>query len=309
MSNQISTASVRQFSSNVFHLSQQKGSVLAGAVRHESQKGKYAFYDRIGATTAQLKTSQHMDTPQIDSEHSRRGVTLEDYVWADLIDSADVEKMLLDPTSPYAMSAMWAMGRQKDVTILTALSGTALTGVDGGGTQTLGNAQKLASVASGAGANLNVQALRRASRILNAGKVDGSIRRHLALNASALENLLSQTEVTSADYNSVKALVQGDVDTFMGFKFHRTEELLSQSGTLSFNQTSGAVGSGSGDADTYKKCVAWAEDGILLSTGMEVRSRVSERADKNYSTQVFAEMGIGAVRMEEAKVVEILCSQ
>ena len=55
MSSEITTAFVKQFSSNVFHLSQQKGSRLAAACRNESQTGKSAFYDRIGAATAQKK--------------------------------------------------------------------------------------------------------------------------------------------------------------------------------------------------------------------------------------------------------------
>lgn len=309
MSNQVNVAFVKQFSSNVFHLSQQKGSRFATAVRNEQQKGESAFYDRIGAATAQLKTSRHMDTPQIDTPHSRRRVTLEDYVYADLIDSADLEKMLMDPTSPYSQAAMWALGRAKDDIIIAAISGTAYTGVDGGTSTTLGNGQKLASVASGAGANLNVQALRRAKRILDAAEVDPSIPRYCAVNASALENLLSQTEVTSSDYNTVKALVQGDLDTFMGFKFIQSQRLVTQASALSFNQTTGVVNTGSGAASGYYKILCWAQDGVLLSTGMEVKTRVGERADKNYSNQVFAEMGVGGVRMEEEKVVEILCAQ
>lgn len=309
MSSQVSTAFVKQFSSNVFHLSQQKGSRFAPFVRNESQKAESAFWDRIGAATAQLKTSRHMETPQIDTPHSRRRVTLEDYVYADLIDSADLEKMLMDPTSPYVQAAMWALGRAKDDVVIAAISGTAYTGVDGGTSTVLGNGQKIGSVSAGAAANLNVQALRRAKRILDAADVDPSIPRYCAVNASALENLLSQTEVTSSDYNVVKALVQGEVDTFMGFKFVQSQRLATQASALSFDLTTGAAGSGSGAALGYKKILCWAQDGVLLSTGMEIKTRVGERADKNYSNQIFAEMGVGAVRMEEEKVVEILCAQ
>lgn len=309
MSSQVTTAFVKQFSANVYMLAQQKGSRLASAVRNESQKSDQQFFDRIGVANAVEKTSRHMDTPQVDTPHSRRSVALQDWIYADLIDSADLERMLLDPTSPYVQAAVNALGRKKDDIIIAAASGTAYTGVAGATSTSLGNGQKLASVASSAGANLNVQALRRAKRILDAADVDPSIPRYCALNASALENLLSQTEVSSSDYNTVKALVQGEVDTFMGFKFILSNRLATQASALSFNQTTGAVNTGSGAAAGYYKVLCWAEDGLILSTGMEVKARVDERADKNYSTQIYAEMGVGAVRMEEAKVVEVLCAQ
>jgi hypothetical protein len=132
MSSEITTAFVKQFSANIFHLSQQKGSRLSGAVRTESQQGKSAFYDRIGAATAVKRTSRHADTPQIDSAHSRRRVTLSDYEWADLVDDTDKLRMLIDPTSDYAQAAVWALGRAKDDVILEQALGTSYGGEDGG---------------------------------------------------------------------------------------------------------------------------------------------------------------------------------
>ena len=307
MSIQVDVAFVKQFSSNVFHLSQQKGSRLAPYVRNEIQQGDSAFYERIGAVTAQGKAGRHADTPQIDTPHSRRRVTMSDWVYADLIDSADKVRLLIDPQGPYSQAAMWSMGRRKDILILAAASGNAYSGSDGSTTVALGTGQKLASVASTAGANLNVQALRRAKKKLDQADVDPEIPRFICLNALQLESLLGQTEVTSSDYNTVKTLVMGEVDTFLGFKFIRSELITNRSGALSFDQTTGAVGSGSGDANGYDQVIAWAQDGLLLSTGQEVKGRIGERADKNYSVQVYAEMAIGATRMEDEKVVEILC--
>lgn len=307
MSTEITTAFVKQYSSNVYVLAQQKGSVLEGAIRKESIRGDEAFFERIGSATAVVKSSRHSDTPQIDSDHSRRRVTMNDYHWGDLIDDQDKIRMLISPESPYAQSAAWALGRVKDDVILDNGSGTAYSGVDGGTSTSLGNTQKLASVSAGAGASLNVQALRRAKKKFDQNNVHKSIMRNIAHNAHQLENLLGETEVTSADYNTVRALVRGELDTFLGFKFYHTEQTNTQSGALSFNQTSGAVGSGSGNADTYDKVLAWAQDGIILGVGMEVKGRISERADKSYATQVYASLSLGAVRMEEEKVVEILC--
>ena len=66
MSVNITTSFVEQYSANVSLLAQQTGSKLRSAVDVESVRGKNAFFDQVGVTAAQLKTSRHSDTPQID---------------------------------------------------------------------------------------------------------------------------------------------------------------------------------------------------------------------------------------------------
>ena len=307
MSSQITEAFVKQFTSNVLHLSQQKGSRLRGAVRQETQKGVTAFYDRIGKATALVRGSRHADTPQIDTPHSRRAVTMADYECADLIDNQDKIRLLINPESEYSQAFAWSLGRAMDDIILDQASGTAYSGETGGTAVTLPNGQKLASVASSAGAKLNVQALRRAKKILDGNDVDPMIPRFCAHNANQLENLLSETETTSADFNTVRALVMGQLDTFLGFKFIPTQQLNTQLTALAFDQSTGAVATGSGAALNYEKVLCWAQDGIILSVGEDIKGRITERADKSYSMQVYASMSAGGVRMEEEKVVEILC--
>jgi len=312
MSTLIDVARVQQFSANVFHLSQQEGSVLRNmGIRLETQKSKASFYDRIGAVSAQRKTSRHSDTPQIDTPHSRRMVTMEDYEWADLIDNQDKLRMIHDPQSDYAKAASMALGRSIDDVLIAAAIGNAYGGESGGTSVALGTGQRLQAVSGAAASNLNVQALRKASYILNAGKVSKNRKRFCAINASALEALLQATEVTSSDYNSIKALVQGDIDTFMGFKFILTEQLIRPSVAFTFNTSTGLY-SGGGTSSTLTSSysvLCWAEDALLLSMGEEPVVRISERADKSYATQVYASMSLGATRMEEAGVVEVLCAQ
>ena len=104
MSTEINKAFVQQFSNNLIILSQQKGSKLAGTVMRKDVTGKYAHFDRLGATVASLRTSRHGDTPLTDTPHSRRRVQLNDYEVADLIDHQDEVRMLIDPKSAYAQS-------------------------------------------------------------------------------------------------------------------------------------------------------------------------------------------------------------
>ncbi len=312
MSQEITTAMVKQFSSNVFHLSQQKGSKLQPFVRNEVQNAEAAFYERIGSVSAVRKSSRHSDTPQMDTPHSRRRVTIYDYEWADLVDKEDKIRLLISPESQYAQAAMWALGRAKDDVIIEEALGNAYSGKDGGTAVALGNSQKLVATdgADADGTNLNTLTLRLLKKKFDSNEVDESIPRHLAVTSSQIYSLLGENQITSSDYNSIKALVQGEVNSFMGFQFHRLERLGTTTATTTFTLADGTVGAGAQTlAVGARRCIAWAQDGILLATGAEVKGRVSERADKSYATQVYASMSIGGTRMEEVKVVEVLCDE
>lgn len=302
MSQQITTAFVKQYGAEVFHLSQQKGSRFQDKVRRESQNGKEAYYDRIGAVTAVVKNTRHSDTPQIDTPHSRRRVTLKDYEYADLIDKEDLRRLLMDPAGPYAEAAMWAMGRAKDDLVIEKAEGSAFGGEEGGTEVSLGNGQKYAAVSSSSFSDANVEWLRNIKSVLDGNDVDESIRRYGAIGSSQLNSLLGETETTSADFNTVRALVMGDIDTFMGFKMFRTERLNTQTDALSASTSTGVVGSGSSVVGA-RQCIFWAEDGLLLATADDITTEIERRSDKSYATQVYVSMGIGATRMEEEKVV------
>lgn len=289
MSQQITTAFVQQYSANVQMLSQQMGSRLRDAVRLETVVGKNAFIDQIGSVTAQLRSSRHADTPQIDTPHQRRRLSIASYEFADLIDDQDKVRMLIDPTSSYAQAAAAAMGRAMDDVIITAALGTASTGETGSGTADLDATNNMVG-SSSSNDGLTIAKLTEAKRKMDLNDVDPSIPRYIAVGPKQIEDLLGTTQVTSSDFNTIKALVQGDVDTFMGFQFIMTNRL-------------------SIDSNDIRSCFAWAEDGITLGIGKDVQARIDERNDKGYATQVYYCMDIGAVRMEEAKVVKIFCDE
>ena len=290
MSNQITTAFVQQYSSNVQMLAQQMGSRLREAVDVESITGKNAYFDQVGVTAAQIRTSRHANTPQIDTPHSRRRVSLADYEWADLIDDADKVRMLADPTSSYAKAAAAAMGRSMDDVIITAMNGTAYSGETGGTSVALPSTQKFAT--SNQSDGLTVAKLLDAKKKLDLKDVDPSIPRFIVCGATQISDLLNTTEVKSSDYNTVKALAAGQLDSFLGFKFI-------MSNRLSFDAS-----------NTDDRLVfAFTKDAIKLAIGKDVTARISERDDKSYSTQVYYCMAIGATRMEEEKVVQIPCHE
>tara|TARA_R110002012_G_scaffold205938_1_gene375725 strand:- start:392 stop:1267 length:876 start_codon:yes stop_codon:yes gene_type:complete len=289
MSIEVNKAFAQKFRDSFIHLVQQKGSRLREYVRVNSDiQGKYDHFDRIGSTSAQKITSRHSDTPLISTPHSRRRVSMEDYNWADLVDKADKVRMLADPTNEYMMAGVWAMGRTMDDILISAMLGNAVSvdENDSSSNVALPAAQKVA--VSGT-TDMNITKLRQAKQILDSSDVDPDLPRCIVMKSNQFYDLLGDTEIQSSDYNTVKALVAGEIDTFMGFHFIRSERLTSDS-----------------NGDT--QCIAWIQDGIGLSLGMDVKTEITERSDKNYSTQVYAQMCLGAVRIEDEKVVEIACT-
>lgn len=286
MSTQITTAFVNQFSSNIQMLSQQMGSLLRNAVDTESVNGEKAFFDQVGAAAAILRTSRHADTPLIDTPHSRRMVTMSDYEYADLIDDQDKVRLLVDPTSTYSRAAAAAMGRAMDDVIISAALGTAQTGKDGSSATALPAGQKIAVASSG----LTIAKLVEAKEILDSADVDPSIARHIVCSPKQISDLLNNTTVTSSDYNTVKALAMGEINSFVGFSFHVSNRLTT-------------------DTNGDRQVIAFAGDGVKLAVGKEPAARIDERADKSYATQIYYCQSIGATRMEESKVVEIACDE
>ena len=286
MSSQITTAFVNQFSANIQMLSQQMGSLLRNAVDVESVNGEKAFFDQVGAAAAVLRTSRHADTPIVDTPHSRRMVTMSDYEYADLIDDQDKVRLLVDPTSTYSRAAAAAMGRAMDDVILTAALGTAQTGKDGSTTTALPSGQKIVHGSAG----LTIAKLVEAKERLDSGNVDPSIARNIVVSPKQICDLLNNTTVTSSDYNTVKALAMGEINTFVGFNFIVSNRL--------------AV-----DSNADRRVIAFATDGIKCAIGKEPSARIDERADKSYATQVYYCQSVGATRMEESKVVEIACNE
>jgi len=282
MSSQITTAFVQQYSNNVQMLSQQKGSLLRGTVDTESIVGKNAFFDQVGVATAVKRTTRHGDTPQIDTPHSRRRVSLVDYEYADLIDNQDKIRTLIDPTSSYAMAAAYALGRAQDDEIIAAASGTAFTGETGSTSTTLPAGQQITESGTD---GLTIAKLRNAKEIFDSASVDPSISRYIVVGPKQISDLLGTTEVTSSDFNTVKALANGEVNTFLGFNFIVSNRL--------------------SIASSKRLCLAYAMDGIKMAIGQDLMTRIDERSDKGYSTQIYVCQSIGATRMEEEKVVTI----
>lgn len=289
MSNSVTESMVQQYGANYRLLGQQKPSRLAKFCQMEPGiVGTSKSTERLGKTDAYDITSRHADTKYVDTPHSRRWLDLQDKGWADLVDEMDKIKLLADPTSPYVALGVAALNRAKDDVIIAAARGIARTGTS---TIALPTGQKIAE----GGTGLTLAKLLAVKEIFDAAELDeelqedgqGAVTRVFPVTTKQLTNLLNTTEIKSTDYNSVKALVQGQVDTYLGFQFVRTERLAK-------------VG-------TSRMCTPWVKGCMALGIGKDIFTGIDTLPGKNYSVQVYSRESIGAVRLEDEGVVEVAC--
>lgn len=303
MSLQIPIAFVDQFKANILMLSQQKPAKLRGVCRMEQVTGDTMFVERIGSKDAQLRGARHGATPVSDAAHTRRKLSMADYVVpADLIDKPDKLKMLIDPQSVYTQNQTFALNRAIDDVVIAALWGAAYGGHTGATTINNYDLGECGIVNSDgtietdgtdsdddAETALTIAKLLTCKQLLDDAEVDADRQRYFLTNPYNINQLLNTTEVKSADYNTVKALAQGQIDTFMGFKF------ISSTRLPAHTTDTGAT-----------RSFAFAQDAIVLAVAEEPTVSVSVRNDLCDSIQVFSTLSIGATRVEGPAVVQIL---
>jgi hypothetical protein len=208
-----------------------------------------------------------------------------DYHDARLLDRGDDLRTISDPRSAYTIAAAQSLGRQIDDVILAQAVGTSYYGETGSSSITLGtDAISSISHIAGTPATLTFARVRLAKRILDLENVEMEDR-FFIVNPYGLEQLLGTTEVGSYDYNSVKALVRGEIETWMGFQWV-TSTRLPVSGTVT-------------------TCIAFQRYGVCVAMGSQPMVRTDERQDLSYSWQIYYELNIGAVRLEESRVVKV----
>lgn len=302
MSEEITKAFVDQFRANVVHLAQQKVSKLWKYVQlKENVKGKAVFFEQIGRSEMRDVATRHADSPQMDTPHDRRKATMVTSDWGDLIDKSDTIRSLIDPASAYTMSAAMAVGRRKDKHIIDASIGISYSGESGTTQIALPAAQIIAADNVG----LTIAKVKQAKEIMDEAEIDDE-GRIMLYSSQQFSDLLEDARFTSTDYNTVRALVDGKVDTYLGFKWERIE---ARKGAPSAGTASGINKHGLPYNATLDvtSCIALSSLRIGLAIGEMETFRVTERADKRFSKYVYAELDMGAIRTEEEGVVRIDC--
>lgn len=309
MSVQVPTAFAEQFSSNVTHLYQENKFALAGATRVETLNGATtAWFDQIGPGTMVQRTSRHAPTVQSDTRHDRRKLVTNPYDDSDLIDEPDQVRTLASLEGPYAQKFRMAMDRTQTSVLLTEAIGTAYAKQNGATTAAavvlptgVSATSQVIDVGfaagdargdgSGANVNMTLAKLTEAKYLFDVEDAPMGDPRFIAMTASQLKAMLTSIDqYISADYNSVKALVDGQASSFLGFNFIITNEV--------------AV-----DGSDIASVVAWTKNALLLGRSTAPTIKISDRNDLSHATQVFATIDVGATRMHENGVVQINCDQ
>jgi hypothetical protein len=292
MSNQVTTAYVKQFQAGIRMLQQQKMSRLREAVIVDNTVvGDRAFYDQVDSTNMSQVTNRHGDTTYTDTPHRRRMVTMDTFDVADLVDRHDERRLLNNPINAYSRSMAASANRQIDDVIFPAFDATASTGVDGADTAIFPAAFSFAE--SGGAGGFSIDDMLQARALLEAAENeedDGDNSWHAALSADGRNKLLQTTEIPNADFNTVKALVQGQIDTFIGFNFIKSQR---------------SQIDGSSIRDTF----FWVKISMMLAIAQEAMAFIDPLPTKRHSLQVRYEIDAGATRMDEVGVVRILTSE
>lgn len=309
----IPEAMIEEYNSSVYFLSQQKMPRLYGHSRMESQNSETEYFERVSPSDANDVADRHGDTPINNTVHTRRAVDLQDADWGDMVDRFDRLRILIQPEGAYVKTGVMALNRKKDDIFIAACLGVARAGKRGTTLVALPDSQKLVAVSEAAlntASGLNVFTLTKVAEKFDEADVDDDIKRYFAFSSRQKQNLLRQTEVTSADFNTVKALVQGQINEYMGFEFIRSQRLPVTAAATNFDD-GGQVNAGGANvvAAGARRCFAWCEDGMVSSDGIGLESMMAPRPDKKWSIQVYVRHSVGAVRMEEEKVVEIICEE
>jgi len=305
MSTEITIAFVQQYENNVIMLSQQTSTkLMATCIGPTKIVGSDAYFDRIGARTAKKVTTRHGDTPATDTPHSRRKVTMVDYEDGDIIDDLDTVKMLIDPTSPYALTQAYAFNRAIDDAILDALGGTSYSGVagatsinayDSGECRVVAGDGTVATAGSDSAdtteTTLTLAKVMTCKNLLDEADVDPDLERFFVCNFTAINNWLQVTEVKSVDYNTIKALAEGRANSFAGFTFIPLASTRFNAHTV--------------DTACYE-CFAYAKGGVGYGAAANRKTRIAEDPGKRFSVRVYSSASFGATRIEGPKVVKIL---
>lgn len=232
----------------------------------------------MGRSQATQHTSAEQITPA-DYTHTKKPATLTNWRVGDYTDIFDEAETNIDERNELAMANGMAIGRAEDQLIIDALD--AATGIAGTVDEDLGGTNSL----------INAAKLRRAKKHLMAQQARGGDH-SILVNADALEGALSETEITSADYQTFRALVDANLDekVAFGFKWMVIED-----------RDEGGLPTGSAN---IRLCFAFDRSAVGLAVGIEPRTYVGW-VDERLSYLSQAVQKAGSTVIDPLGVVEV----
>ena len=273
----VSTAFVDLFDSEVKQAYQAE-SVLRGTMRTRTgDAGNTVKFPTIGKGVATLRVPQTDVTP-LNVTYGQVTATMEDYIAAEYSDIFQQSHINFDERSELVQVVSKSIARRMDQIMIDALN--AATGTSA-----------VATTIGGAGTNMNIEKLRATAKAMNEKNVP-SEGRNLLMHASQLDALLGETEITSQDFASVKALVQGEINTFMGFNIL----------TMGDRDECGIP------KPSTRTCFAWHKDSMGYAESMAQKTEVNYVPEKT-SFLVSSMFSAGSVSIDGEGIVKISCTE
>lgn len=312
---------VKAFSSNIMHLAQQKYSRLRKTARIEQVNGEAKRLERYGAGDALSKDEYNQNVVYSTSEQSSRWITPTTEFRAELVDHFSKLRLIYSPEAELTKSFAMTMGREIDYKVIAGLVNDAQSGKDGSTVVAVTDASKKVvqqtySAVSGDTGDLSFEALLKAREFFmeNESVMDGE-NIICVCTAKDIVNLLNDPKLTSSDYMQVKALVNGDINSALGFEFIRTELInnstkipnLITTGATVYEPTDGSVGAGAGSLQAGARKVLFYTPRRAVALGIteDVKTRLDVIPEMFHSIQVLSTLDMGAVRMDEKEYLEV----
>lgn len=271
----LSNAFVTLFDAEVKQAYQAKAQLVGAVRQRRGVEGSTAKFPKAGKGVATLRVPQTDVTP-LNVDFSQVTATMEDWNAAEYSDIFMQQKVNFDERQELVQVVANAIGRRQDQLILDALNATSGVGT-------------VATSVGGADTNLNLDKLLAAKKELDSNNVPPTDR-HMIIHANNLSALLGETEVTSSDFASVKALVNGEINTFLGFTFH-----------VLGDRAEGGLPLASGDVRT---CWAFHKDAVGYAEGMGPKTEINYVPEKT-SFLVNAMFSAGAVGIDAEGIVKV----
>ena len=279
MSKFLSAAAQQEFDSLVHHVYQGNGLLRSAVKLRTGVVGDIYKFRTAGKGMSNQKASQADVTP-MDVSHALVNCVLEDWNAPEYTDIFDAAEVNFDEKSELVKVIAMAHRRREDQLIINALDSAT-------------PADTILTSVGGASTGLNVAKLRAAMGVLDDNGVPNE-GRALVANTRSKRTLLGETEVTSSDYANVKALVRGDIDSFLGFKFFWIND-----------RAEGGITEGAGDVyDSY----AFHMDAVGLAIGIDMRTEINYVAQKT-SWLCNGIFKAGAVAIDETGIVKVQCDE
>ena len=252
--------------------------LLRGTMRTRSGvQGNTVKFPKIGKGVATVRVPQTDVTP-LNVTYSQVTATMTDYIAAEYSDIFHQSHVNFDERRELVQVVSKSIARRMDQLCIDALDAAA-------------SPSTVATSVGGAASNMNIEKLRAAAKAMNDNNVPAE-GRHLLMHSSQLDALLGETEITSSDFASVKALVRGEINSFMGFNII----------------TMGDRDEGGVPKPSTRSCFAWHQDSMGYAESMSQKSEVNYIPEKT-SFLVSSMFSAGAVAIDDEGIVKISCTE